>query len=157
MPPQCDYDRNFWVEIETEVNESIPELIKIVLSKCGFESRLSICNVNVDDIKTLEDFVNEKIKDKLRPLLKNLSRYDITKISREEPFRFLPGHQRTIIEMGKVLAASRDALTSQQKKIFIARVPMADTANLKNQLCGNIAKWAKNKLIDIEVRVCLIM
>lgn len=143
MQPECDYDRNFWEEMETEINDSIPEIIKIVLSKCGFDSRLSICNINVDDIKILEDFAHKKMKEKLKPLLKNLSGYDITKISREEPFRFVPGHQRTIFEMGKVLASSREALTFEKVKHITTRVPMSDTArtNLEIPRCNNIANW----------------
>lgn len=146
MDPQCDYEPKLWQEIEADINDCIPELIKIVLSKCGFESRLSLCNIGVDDINALEKFATFNMKDQLKQLLKNLPEYNHTKITRDEPFKFLPGHRRIIVEIGKILSSIREATASQQAKtakLFVP-VPEATVTNLKELLCNNILKWAGN-------------
>lgn len=158
-----EYDKRFWDEIGAEIKDSIPESIKIVLSMCGFDSRLSLCNISDDDVSTLEQFASENMKDQLKPLLKSLPGYNRTKAtSRDEPFKFLPGHRRIIIEIGKILANSREIerviVTSQRRQTKKQRVPVTgDTAtDLKEQLCLKISKWARNKRKNIHDEVIIV-
>lgn len=115
---------DFWQEIAADTKCEIPEVIKFVLPKCGYNSRLSLCNVSIEDIVAIEKYATESFKHELKHLLKSLPEYNVMKITKEESFKFLPGHRRIIVQIGSNIAASGAHCTcpnSGQRKNEIAR------------------------------------
>lgn len=63
---------DFWKEIETEVNESIPDLVKVLFTKCGYNSRMTIGELLAANREGAITYMKESIKP-LQPLPIELS------------------------------------------------------------------------------------
>lgn len=150
---ESDSNQEFWKEIEADVEDRIPEVIKIVLQKCGYSSRLSLCGVTSDDITAIEKFATENFKHELKRFLKSQPEYSDMKLNNDESFKFLPGHRRIIVQIGSIVAASRadDTCVSKGGKNATETVADEESIQLKEELCANILKWARNKANDVEV------
>lgn len=142
---------DFWKEIEDLINEPIPDLIKFLLAKCGYNSRTCIRNIKLDDVIVVEQFVTDNFKEILKHT-KNQPEYSALKIHRGQPFEFLPGHRKFIVNIGAILAADREATSCDLEKVEEVRPPWEeDSARLKKELCDNILKWAERNFFDESV------
>lgn len=148
---QCNLE--FWKEIEIEINETIPELLKVLFTKCGYDSRMSLRNIKLDDIITVERFVAENLKDLLKQLLDTQAEYSNLKLFRGQSFEFLPGHRKRILAIGEILADGREIALSHRKEneTFLRPLQGELSSRLKDELFNNIMKWAKSKKIDRSV------
>lgn len=140
---------DFWEEIETEIKEDIPKVIKEVLSKCGYESRISICNITNEDINEIERFAGASFKQELKRSLKNAPEYSELKITNEAPFKFLPGHRRIILQIGLILADKNANCEKPSEETDLPPESLLgdEERKLKEELCANILKWAKSNVV----------
>lgn len=98
----------FWKQIENEIKESIPTLIKILLTESGYSSRTCLRKMTLEDVITVEKFVSDNCKEVLKNVKMHPGYVDF-KISRSQSFEFLPGHRKFIVNMGEMLAIHADA------------------------------------------------
>lgn len=147
---ECNFE--FWKEVEKEINEQIPELVKILLTKCGYDSRISLANIKLEDVCSIERYVTENQKELLKQMLTKQSAYSDLKINRGQ-FEFLPGHRKRIIAIGEMLASGREAvITNLKERVkLIEPLPNELSTELKNELCNSIVKWAKGKRLNNNV------
>lgn len=85
-----DYISSFWNELEFKLQESLPEVVKFILAKTGFESKLSLMNINSADISNIESCID---KNKLKWVQKLSGVYERTK---KNNFKLSPGHLKII-------------------------------------------------------------
>lgn len=74
-----------WLKIERILGEDIPECIKKILSCSGYDTMLSLKNINLERI---EKHINEHCRD----LIQGLDCCHHEFYQKQEVFRFLPGH-----------------------------------------------------------------
>lgn len=147
-------ESDFWKEIEDLINEPVPELIKFLLTKCGYNSRTCLRNIKLDDVIVVEQFVTYNIKEILVHM-KNQPECSDLKIHRGQPFEFLPGHRKFIVNIGEILAADRKVTSCDFEKGEEVRPPSEeDSARLKKELCDSILNWAGKKNFDESVSKC---
>lgn len=139
-------DDNFWKKIENEINEPIPNLIKFVLSKSGYNSRICLRNIKHEDVIIVEQFVTENLKD-IAKQVKNQAEYNDLRINQGQSFEFLPGHRKLIINIGENLAAATSHQVGSGE--ILHKLPADET--LKKELHGIISKWLINKAVDASV------
>lgn len=144
-------DSEFWKEIENEINEPIPKLIKIFLAKCGYNSRICIRKITLDDVILVEKFVTDNCKEMLKHV-KNAPEYADLKIHRTQSFEFLPGHRKFIVNIGEMLAYNLDS-KNNHPETDEWRQPLTDkrSTQLKNEFFSSIMKWARNKKLNQSV------
>lgn len=153
-----DYKQEFWYEIERDIGGQIPEIVKKVLSKCGYEIRFCLENLATTDIDEIENHAKTHLKDKLKRWLKNDSEYQHSNISE---FAFLPGHRKIIALFPKKLSAanasesvpkdnepiastsSRSIPTNERGENVL--IPTVHEAELKMDLCKRIRRWMIGK------------
>lgn len=126
-----DYNREFWREIEKEIGGEIPIMIKILLSKCGYEHRFSLQDLTIEDINGIEEHAKNQLKDKLKRWIKNDSNYEHLNPSE---FAFLPGHRKIIFVISKNSMAKEMKCASTNSKSMApstAREPVT-TDNVEN-------------------------
>lgn len=90
-----EYNNVFWNELESEMDQTIPEIIKSILAKTGFESEFCLINITSDDILNIESCI-----DKNKTLWIQKSRHDYFAVyghySKKSKFKLLPGHTKII-------------------------------------------------------------
>lgn len=154
METECDSE--FWNQIENEIKESIPTLVKILLTKCGYNSRTCLRKITLEDIITVERFVTDNCKEMLKHV-KIQPEYVDFKINRAQSFEFLPGHRKFIVNMGEILTIHKDTKRTRHETEEWQQPLSEDlSARLKNLLCNNIVKWATNKKLHESVCICKV-
>lgn len=153
MDGNIEYDLNFWNEIEKEVNASIPEVIKIFFSKCGFDCRMSLLNIKIEDVQKVEQFISENYKELLKNCLKKQPIYNEMKYNRGQAFEFLPGHRNCIITVSEILASVHKtaSIICQKSGKSMDLLPSELANEMKSSLCNSIVKWAKRKKLNASV------
>lgn len=80
----------FWKKFQAYLGNNIPEFIVDVLCSTGYDSALSLADLNDDDIPIIENHVSQKSKCLLR-------KFDL--YSEEGAFEFLPGHRKLLFTL----------------------------------------------------------
>lgn len=157
MEENSELKQEFWKKIEEKISESVPELVKLLLTKCGYDSHLSLRNIQLEDVSTIERYMTENHKELLKHMIKQQPEYSDLKINRGQPFEFLPGHRKRIITIGEILTSDHESTTSHFKgtvKLLESRLePLPDelSTRMKSELCSNILKWATGKKLNVCV------
>lgn len=171
---ESDYKQEFWSGIEKEIGGKIPEIVKTVLSKCGYEIRFCLENLTITDIDGIENHAKTHLTDKLKRWLKSDSEYEKKNPSE---FVFLPGHRKIIALLPKKLSASKvsehaldstsngselNASTiyrpnSSDKKNKEVPISIALEAELESELCKSIRGWMINKKFHESVSIANLL
>lgn len=87
-------NKDFWSRIEDEIGEELPSCLKDILNECGYNSSLSFLDFDSTAIDSLEDYIEENLKD----FVKDLDFY------KEQPkFKFLHGHKRLLLNLSRIV------------------------------------------------------
>lgn len=149
------YNRDFWFEIEKNIGEKIPEIVKFVLAKCGYEILFCLENLSSADIDDIESHARLHLKDKLEQWLKNDNEYEH---SNSSEFTFLPGHRKIIALIPQKISAAKvselasnpaaevnDQIASKNSNIGNCSISPAQDVALKSELCKSIRTWMVGK------------
>lgn len=166
---EIDYNKDFWCEIEEEIGGNIPDIVKVVLSKCGYEIRVCLGNLTNVDIGDIENHARAHLYDKLKRWLKNDKDYE--KMSPSE-FMFLPGHRKIISLIQTKLSAAPtseiisvstanstepetepDPLMKSRLDVLNLTMSIAQEAALESELCKHIRGWMVNKNFHASVSI----
>lgn len=79
-----------WKKFEIFLKKSIPEYIIKILAQTGYDNTVSISEICEEDVKTIEEFVDAKLKH----IVEASGVYKIY-----EKFAFLPGHKKLILSL----------------------------------------------------------
>lgn len=146
-----NFNCEFWKEIEKEVGGLIPNMIKIVFSKSGYEHHFSLQNLTNSDINEIEEYAMNKLKDKLKRWLKSDSNYEHLNPSE---FAFLPGHRKIICIISQKLTAAKEVKSVPTSSESVTNVESAEIdgeANASSIVSNKLAnKHGDNVLISIE-------
>lgn len=147
-----EYNQAFWGQIEEEIGGKIPEMVKSVLSKSGYEIRFCLENLTATDIEDIEKYAKNNLKDKLKRWIESDGEYEHLNPSE---FAFLPGHRKMISLIPKKLFALKEAelaLKSTADDISASipsnnrsSISIAQEAKLEAELCGSIRNWMVGK------------
>lgn len=91
-----EWNISFWSNLENEIHQTVPEIIKHILAATGFETSISLQNITSADILNIERFI-----DKCKPQW--MQKY--TKLygsqSKKLAFKLLPGHSKILFEISE--------------------------------------------------------
>lgn len=90
-----NYDA-FWSNLEKDINQSLPEVVKNILKTTGFDSEICLKNTTSDDILNIEDCID---KNKVQWAQKYSKLYG--PYSKKSKFKLLPGHSKIIFEISE--------------------------------------------------------
>lgn len=127
----------FWTEFEHFLGDRYPKFLINILLNCGFDSKVSLLNINAEVVKQIEDYVNKN-----RYLLKN------TVYEENEPFEFLIGHKvliTSIPENIKNFDAQKEKKKKEKKTINI------DQDKLEIDLLTKLNNYAKSTKSNFTV------
>lgn len=77
---------DFWSKL---TDGFVPEIIKSILNASGYDNILSLTDINEEEINVIEQFAYQNLKHLIEP------QFD------SNPFKFLPGHRKLILALGK--------------------------------------------------------
>lgn len=151
-----EYKQEFWSEIEDDIGDEIPVIIKTMLSKCGYEHRFCLETLTTADVDDIEKHIRNLSKEKLKRWLKLDSDYEHTVPSE---FIFLPGHRKLITLIPKKLSKVNGETTTANKELAADRLksdsrnPTADKITIsedkltaiEEELCQSILQWMSRK------------
>lgn len=83
-----------WKKFLNFLTKSIPKYIIEILIQSGYDNTISISDLQKEDIEIIENYVDRKLKH----LIVNSKVYEA-----DEKFVFLPGHEKLILALPKVL------------------------------------------------------
>lgn len=83
---------SFWDDFQLFLGEKIPRIVIEILIAAGYDSAISIADMNSEQIDEIEKFANQKLKSMLK---------DSELYSGSDVFSFLPGHRKLVIALGK--------------------------------------------------------
>lgn len=136
-----DFNCQFWEEIEKEIEGKIPNMIKIVLSKSGYEHRFSLQNLTISDINDIEEHAKNQLKDKLKRWLKSDSNYEHLNSSE---FTFLPGHRKLICIISQKLSVANEvksASTNSESAPPLAAPTSTESAKITSE--ANVSQMSQ--------------
>lgn len=135
----------FWSKFEKFVRNSIPDYIVKVLIETGFDNAISISELNNDDIKIIEEFVETNLKH----IVEKSGIYDL-----KEKFVFLPGHRKLILSLPKRLEEfennkkkRKGKSETEQENVTTEEIELlteSEINDLKDKLLSKLTKSAKN-------------
>lgn len=84
---------DFWDDFQKYIGQTIPNIIvKTLLKITGYDSAILINKISYKDVDIIEKFANDHLKDELKDFDPECN-----------VFSFVPGHRRTIVEIGKLV------------------------------------------------------
>lgn len=91
-----DYNEIFWAQLENNMSQKIPEVIKNILARTGFESELSFRRVTSADITIIESCIEANKTHWMK-------KYSIIygHCSNKSKFKLLPGHSKIIFQISE--------------------------------------------------------
>lgn len=105
-----EYNSEFWARLEKEMKQTLPEVVKNVLARTGYERELCLRNVAAGDIAVIESFIEKNKSKLLRKYSKTYKQYSI-----KDSFKLLPGHSKTISIISNHCEANFDAASGSPK------------------------------------------
>lgn len=114
MTEMCSitYNNEFWTQLEREMNQKLPELIKYILAITGFESELALRTVTSEDISNIESCID---KNKMLWMRKYSDVYGNN--SKKSTFKLLPGHAKVIFGISEHLKKRAIIASEPDQKI----------------------------------------
>ena len=88
----------FWVKIENIIGETIPDCIKNILTKTGYDTLSSLKQISVEKI---ENHVNENWNSIIQKFDCCLECCHHDYYQNQKPFRFLPGHHDLLLTLSQ--------------------------------------------------------
>lgn len=89
---------SFWCYVEKILELEIPDALKIILTKCGYDSFLSLKHIKETDLQQMEMYINSQCNvDEL------LNEIDSDKYFGQKVFEIIPGHKRFLLNLTKLL------------------------------------------------------
>lgn len=128
---------HFWNKFENFLGDRYPKFLLKILLNCGFDSKVSLQNINSEVVKQIEDYVNKN-----RYLLKN------TVYEENEPFEFLIGHKVLITSIPENIK-NFDAQKEKKKKEN--KTKNIDQDKLEKDLLTKLNNYAKSTKSNFTV------
>lgn len=164
-----EYNREFWSKVEAEIGDEIPEIIKTMLSKCGYEHRFCLATMTTSDVDEIEKHIRILPKDKVKRWLKIDSEYEHTT---PHEFVFLPGHRKLITLISKEISTVDEETTTDDNEptadgpksdssnpcAVVVTIPNKKLTALQDELCQSIRQWMSRKnygdIVSVTAMCC---
>lgn len=102
----------FWNELEVELDETLPEVVKNILSRTGYENLFGLRHISNKDISDIEEHINSNDKTWFKKLIELYGGY-----SPRLRFKFLPGHRKIVFQVSDHLQnKARTTASAQNNK-----------------------------------------
>lgn len=98
-----------WEAFENFIGEEIPRCIKVAFILCGYDTILSICEIQREDVSAIEAHLNTNRNEQIEKMACNHSDY----YTKRSEFCFLPGHRTFILALPKYAIAFQQVLKSK--------------------------------------------
>lgn len=120
--------------LEKSKTDKFPLCVKKILSECGYDTLLSLQELNNDKLRKIEKHVNEN-----RDIIANLECCNSQTYRAQSEFHFLPGHEAIILGIpARVAALNGNLKTVSAKK----KRPTMSDEELQNKLISNFETFA---------------
>lgn len=137
----------FWSKFQNFIGGTVPELLIKILISAGYDNAIPLSNLDEDDIVILEAHTTTKLKE----LIKKNSLY-----SEVEPFQFLPGHKKTILNLRvkaeQFLENKKKTINSEEVELLTA----GETDQLKENLLKRLNAFKLKKQFEEDAIVSSI-
>lgn len=93
---------NIFIDLENFCGQKVPECLKFILWKSGYDSVISIKRISEEKITKIEQHIQKKRK----VILSQLDDADDTTVieyKKQEVFEFLPGHRDILLDLPKTI------------------------------------------------------
>lgn len=87
----------FWSKVEKLTDDSIPICVRKILTRCGYDTIISIKNITVESVVQIENHINVYARDLIQTL--DCCHHEFYK--GQDIFKFLPGHRDLILSLPK--------------------------------------------------------
>lgn len=143
MQPRKKKYSDFWSEFEDVTSSNglvstIPSCIKSILTAVGYNSALSIIQIDEQRIKEIEEFVETNC----RGIIDSIDVYKYIK-----PFTFLPGHKALILGIKSEIQNLQDA---KKPKVTTFCKPQLSESDLKVSLVNQLSAFTSKNGLDID-------
>lgn len=149
-----------WNSLKNNIRYKYPEEIKIILNICGFDSELSLKEINEATIKSIEEQVNQSFAQNNADIVSALSNSSYK--DKPLPFEFLLGHRLLILSIAKTidsikedktrksLGKSLDNLQNEPEESEADHSPIV-IDELKQSLARKFQAYAKKHKLNFEI------
>lgn len=151
-----------WNSLENSIGYKYPEEIKTILNICGFDSELSLKEINESTIKSIEEIINRSVAQNTVEIVSALSKSACK--DKPLPFEFLLGHKLLILNIPKTIDSIKENKTRKSVKSLENNLSkeLHETENssenppsideLKRSLLLKFAAYAKKSNLKFEIK-----
>lgn len=139
--------RNIIERLKIYLGENFPLNIDRIIVFCGYDTELALSNINEEDIKEIEIYVNEN-----KHILKN----EIHDIRDDQEFKLKPGHKKFILGLPQKIKELKNKKSNGAKnkeketEEIIAQVDQTPDDQYKQKLIAKIKHFCAKKSVPIE-------
>lgn len=104
-------DKDFWQQFEEKINDKIPPCMVNILRENGYNSYISVSEINSECIAEMEEYT----KDNLTDLIKDFNCCNGETYRNQTNFRFLPGHRRLLLALAQKANMIKDEKKNKKR------------------------------------------
>lgn len=143
---------NVFKRIEKEINEKFPAGVDKILFRVGYDSMLSLSNLNLCDITEIENAVKNNLE------YLDETEYELTEQQTDNyTFKFKPGHKNFILNLPKIIEKINKKAEEEKEKrkqnkrntVSETNVSNAEKNNLRTKLIQKILNFVTSKGFEI--------
>lgn len=132
-------DKDFWQQFEEKINDKIPPCMVDILRENGYNSYISVSEINSECIAEMEEY----IKDNLTDLITNFNCCNGETYRNQTSFRFLPGHRRLLLALAQKANIVKDE--KKNKKRPKTPVPSKEHFSLPKSTASSSTSMSVNQ------------
>lgn len=146
--PARNTRRNIIEKLKTYLGGNFPLNIDRIIIFCGYDTELALSNINEEDIKEIEFYVNEN-----KQILKN----EINDIRDDQEFKLKPGHKKFILGLPKKIKELKNKNKNngaKNKEIetdnIIVQFDQTPDDQFKQKLITKIKQFCAKKSVPLD-------
>lgn len=141
--------RNVIEKLKVYLGENFPLNIDRIIIFCGYDTELALSNINEEDIKEIEIYVNEN-----KQILKN----EIPDIRDDQEFKLKPGHKKFILGLPQKIKELKNkkkngAKNKEKETEKIIQVDPTPDDQFKQKLITKIKQFGAKKSVQLDLNL----